>query len=78
MIGSEVLGKLRDRLESDVHLKEVIRGSATFLILRILGMMVAYAFTLLVTRKLGASAWGIFALSFTVLQIASVLSRLGL
>ncbi|HHG74659.1 MAG TPA: flippase [Persephonella sp.] len=78
MIGSEVLGKLRDRLEGDVHLREVIRGSATFLILRIFGMVVAYAFTLLVTRKLGASAWGIFALSFTVLQIASVLSRLGL
>ncbi len=78
MIGSEVLEKLRSRLEGDVHLREVIRGSTTFLILRILGMIVAYAFTLLVTRKLGASAWGIFALSFTVLQIASVLSRLGL
>ena len=78
MIGSEVLGKLKDRLEGDVHLREVIKGSTTFLILRIIGMVVAYAFTLLVTRKLGASAWGIFALSFTVLQIASVLSRLGL
>ena len=78
MIGSEVLEKLRDRLEGDVHLKEIIKGSATFFFLRILGMIVTYAFTLLVTRKLGASAWGVFALSFTILQIASVLSRLGL
>ncbi len=78
MIGSEVLEKLRSRLEGDVHLREVIRGSTTFLILRILGMIVAYAFTLLVTRKLGASAWGVFALSLTVLQIVSVLGRLGL
>ncbi len=78
MINGAVLEKLVEKLERDVHLKEVIKGSATFLILRIFGMVIAYAFTLLVTRKLGASAWGIFALSFTVLQIASVLSRLGL
>jgi len=78
MIGSAVLGKLRERLDSDIHLKEVIKGSATFFVLRILGMAVAYAFTLLVTRKLGASAWGIFALCLTILQITSVIARLGL
>ncbi|RKX58726.1 MAG: hypothetical protein DRP29_06015, partial [Thermodesulfobacteriota bacterium] len=56
----------------------LIQGSLTFFILRILGMIVGYAFTLIVTRNLGASAWGIFALSFTVLQITSVIGKLGL
>ncbi len=78
MIGSEVLGKLRDRLEGDVHFKDLIKGSTTFFVIRILGLAVAYAFTLLVTRKLGASAWGIFTICFTVLQIVSVVGRLGL
>lgn len=41
-------------------------------------MFIGYAFTLIVTRKLGASAWGIFALCFTILQIASVFGRIGL
>ncbi len=73
-----MLGKLKDRLEGDVHLKDLVKGSVTFFIIRVLGLAVAYAFTLLVTRKLGASAWGIFTICFTILQIVSVIGRLGL
>ena len=64
--------------EVDIHLREIIKGSIIFFNLRILGMVAFYAFTLLVTRTLGASAWGIFALCLTVLQITSVVGRLGL
>jgi len=73
-----MINKIKTKLSEDVHLKELIQGSLTFFILRILGMIVGYAFTLIVTRNLGASAWGIFALSFTVLQITSVIGKLGL
>ena len=73
-----LLSRLRAKLEADGHFRELVKGSATFFILRILGMVVAYAFTLVVTRTLGASAWGIFALCLTVLQITSVVGRLGL
>jgi len=78
MISISIVEKFRTRLENDVHFKELIKGSATFFIIRVLGMVVTYAFTLLVTRKLGASAWGIFTLCFTILQITSVIGRLGL
>jgi len=47
------LDKLRAKLEADAHFLSI---------LRVLGMAVAYAFTLVVTRTLGASAGGIFAL----------------
>jgi len=73
-----MIDKIKTKLSEDIHLKELIQGSLTFFILRILGMIVGYAFTLIVTRNLGASAWGIFALSFTVLQITSVIGKLGL
>ena len=73
-----MINKIKTKLSEDVHLKELIQGSLTFFILRIFGMIVGYAFTLIVTRNLGASAWGIFALSFTVLQITSVIGKLGL
>ena len=73
-----MINKIKTKLSEDIHLKELIQGSLTFFILRILGMIVGYAFTLIVTRNLGASAWGIFALSFTVLQITSVIGKLGL
>ena len=73
-----IANKFFNKFEVDVHLKEIIKGSIIFFNLRILGMMAFYAFTLLVTRTLGASAWGIFALCLTVLQITSVVGRLGL
>ncbi|MDL1957448.1 MAG: flippase [Candidatus Desulfofervidus auxilii] len=73
-----MIDKIKTKLSEDIHLKELIRGSLTFLILRILGLIIGYAFTLIVTRNLGASAWGIFALSFTMLQITSVIGKLGL
>ena len=73
-----IANKFFNKFEVDVHLKEIIKGSIIFFNLRILGMMAFYAFTLLVTRALGASAWGIFALCLTVLQITSVVGRLGL
>ena len=59
------LRRVRAKLEADAHFRELVKGSAAFFILRILGMAVAYAFTLVVTRTLGASAWGIFALMFS-------------
>ena len=73
-----VIERFREKIDGDVHFRELVKGSATFFIIRVLGMAVGYAFTLLVTRKLGASAWGIFALCLTILQIASVIGRFGL
>ncbi len=73
-----ILQTFSKRLSEDIHFKELIQGSLTFFILQILGVATGYAFTLLVTRNLGASCWGIFALSFTVLQITSVIGKLGL
>jgi len=73
-----MINKIKTKLSEDIHLKELIQGSLTFFILRILGMVVGYAFTLIVTRNLGASAWGIFVLCFTVLHIVSVIGKLGL
>ena len=71
-----VLNKVRAKLKADAHFAQLVKGSATFFVLRVLGMAVGYTFTLMVTRTLGASAWGIFALCLIVLQITSVVGRL--
>ncbi|QJA05899.1 flippase [Thermosulfurimonas marina] len=78
MIDIPAVEKFKARINGDPHLKELIKGSLTFFVLRVLGFAVAYIFTLSVTRNLGAGAWGIFALCLTVLQITSVIGRLGL
>lgn len=61
----------------DFHLRELLRGSAVAMVLRIAGIGATYLFTLLVTRAYGGEAMGIFALCLTVLQMSSVVGRLG-
>ncbi len=69
---------LSEKLKKDKDFKELIRGSAIYLVVRLFGVLVSYLFTFFVTRYYGASIWGLFALSLTVLQITSVIGRLGL
>ena len=73
-----LISKFQNKLVKDPHFAEIIKGSSAAFILRIVGIAAGYVFTLLVTRTMGAKAWGIFALSLVVLQIASVIGRLGM
>ncbi len=74
---SPVINKLKAFL-SDRQTEELFRGGLAAFSLRIIGICAGYAFTLLVTRGLGAEAMGIFALSYTVLQVAALVGRGGL
>ncbi|WP_457571126.1 flippase [Desulfovulcanus sp.] len=69
---------LYKKINTDIHFKELLSGSVSFFFSKILGIFTSYAFTIIVTRAIGASAWGIFALSLTVLQVSSLLGRIGL
>jgi O-antigen/teichoic acid export membrane protein len=61
----------------DVHLKELVTGGSITSIFRIIGIGVGYIFILLITRNFGAEGMGIFALSFTLLSVITVIGRLG-
>lgn len=73
---SQLLNYISIKLK-DAHLKELLHGSSTAFILKIVGMLFGYAFALLITRNFGAHAMGIFALSTTALSIFSIVGRLG-
>jgi len=62
----------------DVNLLELLKGSSTAFSFRVIGLGFSYIFTLLITRGYGAKVMGIFALSLTVLQVSSVIGRLGM
>lgn len=73
-----VVARIKLKLHEDKHFAELIKGSGIAFVLKIAGTISGYVFTLLITRTLGAEAWGIFALSLVVLQMASVIGRLGM
>lgn len=73
-----MIQKLKNKLNADQHFLELFKGSSISFLLKIGGTAVGYLFVLFVTKEYGAKAMGIFVLSFTILQIASVISRLGM
>lgn len=71
---------IRERLAGGAqasHGKELLRGSLLSLLLKVGGVLCGYGFTLLVANVYGAHAMGVFTLFVTVLNIASVVGRLG-
>lgn len=72
----KITNYLKDKLK-DVHLRELLKGSSISMIIKVLGIAMSYIFTLMVTRNFGVEAMGIFAISLTMLNIVSIIGRLG-
>ena len=73
-----MIKKIKNKINVDLHLKELLKGSFIAFVLRIIGIGLGYVFTFLITIGYGAKGMGVFALSFTLLQISSVIGRLGM
>jgi len=58
--------------------RELLKGSALALALRVAGFGLGYVFTLVVARFFGAEANGYFSLSVVTLMLLTILCRLGL
>ena len=58
--------------------KEIISKSLSSLILKISGSLFGYFLLMLVTKNLGAAAWGEYVIFLAILNISSIFSRLGI
>ena len=65
-------------LKVDNHFKEVLKGSFLSFILKIIGMLLNFVFIAIITRNYGSSVLGMFALLITIINIISMVGRLGL
>ena len=61
----------------DPNIKEVLSKGGSFFIIRIIGLISGYGFTLFVSRVYGAEINGYVALSFSIFLIGSLLPRFG-
>ncbi len=62
----------------DKNFREIISGSAATITIRLLGLVVGYAFTFIISRYFGSEVLGPHTLSVTVLMMFSVVGRLGM
>jgi O-antigen/teichoic acid export membrane protein len=70
--------KLKRKFAKDKHLGEMAQKSAYSFGMRVLGLLINYLFLFFVTHYYGAKGWGVFALCFSMLQIASMIGTIGI
>ena len=70
--------KLKYFLKEDKNLIELLKGSSTTFVVRILGLLVNFLFIFIVSRFYGAKVLGIYALSLTLLHIISIAGKIGM
>ena len=73
-----MLRRFKDKINGDLHLKELLKGSGISFILKIIGMGFGYIFTILLTRNYGAKITGIYTLSLVVLQVGTIIGQFGM
>jgi len=61
-----------------ILLGSLFKNSALTFIYKIVGLILGYIFTVLIAQKFNASILGIFTLMLTILQISTVVTRVGL
>ena len=74
----KILSKYILLIKQNVHLKELYAGVIDALTLRVIGFMLAYAFTFWVAKNWGAGTTGIFILSILLIEGIALVSSLGL
>lgn len=62
----------------DKNFSELIKGSASAFLLKILSMIIGYVTMLYLTNNYGAKQYGIYSLALTVLSISIIIPRFGL
>ena len=59
------------------HKREILKGSFETITIKVMGMLIGYAFILILSRNYGAKAVGIYQISLQFIVIASTISLLG-
>jgi len=73
-----MITKLKNKLSKDKHLKELIKGSSSAFLLKIIGMSLSYISLLYITNKYGANVFGVLTLSITILSIFTLIPSFGM
>lgn len=70
--------KLKRKLANDLQLRELLSGSAVVFFFRVLGLFSGYLLSYIITQYFGEEVLGVYSLTFTILSLVVVASRLGL
>ena len=73
-----LLGRLKSKLNGDIHLKEILTGSAVTFVLKVSGILLSYLIVLIISRQYGAEGTGLYSLTLSVMVFVAMLAAMGL
>jgi O-antigen/teichoic acid export membrane protein len=73
-----MIKKLRRKLNGDIHLKDLLKGSAITFVLKMFGMFLGYIVIFIISKKNGASGVGFYNFFTQVLAVLSTFIALGM
>ncbi|MAD50860.1 MAG: hypothetical protein CMC95_06145 [Flavobacteriales bacterium] len=62
----------------DVHFFELIKGASSTFLLKVVGLLVGYGLAIFITNKFGAFVFGQYVTALLIVEILSIISRLGI
>ena len=66
------------KILDDKNFLELLKGSSISFVAKVVGMLLGYGCMLFITNIYGASEWGLYSLSITVLSILAIVPKFGL
>tara|TARA_B100001059_G_scaffold80133_2_gene78047 strand:- start:7588 stop:8925 length:1338 start_codon:yes stop_codon:yes gene_type:complete len=75
------LNKIKSYLSKysrDVHFFELIKGASSTFLLKVVGLLVGYGLAIFITNKFGAFVFGQYVTALLIVEILSIISRLGI
>ncbi len=73
-----MIKKLRKKLNGDIHLKDLLKGSVITFFLKMFGMLLGYVMIFIISKKNGASGVGFYNFFTQVLSVLSTFIALGM
>ncbi|WP_345969910.1 flippase [Sulfurimonas sp. HSL1-6] len=73
-----MIAKLRNKLNTDIHLKEILAGSAVTFVLKMSGMMLGYIVVLIISRQYGAEGIGMYNLTLSIMTFVAMIAAMGM
>ena len=73
-----MIQKLKNKLNGDIHLKEILTGSAITFVLKMTGMLLGYFVILIISRQYGAEGIGIYSLTLSFITLVAMIASMGI
>jgi len=73
-----MINKLKLKIDSDAHLKEILSGSAVTFILKMTGLTLSYIVALIISHRYGAEGIGIYNLTLSIITFMAMIASMGI